>query len=61
MTMQLPLMRSSADSTAAVTKLAKPMFVMKRPRLSTCSIGSPPSGQSVTRTLPPSRPVSTPT
>ncbi len=59
--MQLPLIRSSSESTAAVTKLAKPMFVMKRPRLSTCSIGSPPSCQSTTRTLPPSRPVSTPT
>jgi hypothetical protein len=29
-------------STAAVTKLAKPMLVMKRPRFSTCSIGSSP-------------------
>ena len=37
--MQLPLMRSSAESTAAVTKLANAMFVMKRPRLSTCSTG----------------------
>ena len=34
--MQLPLMRSSPESTAAVTKLANPMFVMKRPRFSTC-------------------------
>ena len=40
--MQLPLMRGSSESTAAVTKLAKPMLVMKRPRLSTCSIGSSP-------------------
>ena len=39
-------------STAAVTKLAKPMLVMKRPRLSTCSIGSLPSFHSATRTLP---------
>ena len=39
-TMQVPLMRGSSDSTAAVTKLANPMLVMKRPRFSTCSMGS---------------------
>ena len=38
MIMQLPLMRGSSESTAAVTTLAKPMLVMKRPRLSTCSM-----------------------
>ena len=38
-TMQVPLMRGSSDSTAAVTKLAKPMLVMKRPRFSTCEHG----------------------
>ena len=59
--MQLPLMRSSSESTAAVTTLAKPMLVMNRPRLSTCSIGSPPSFHSATRTLPANMPVSTPT
>ncbi len=59
--MQLPLMRGSAESTAAVTKLAKPMLVMKRPRFSTCSSGSCPSFHSSTRTLPESMPVSTPT
>ena len=37
------------------------MLVMNRPRLSTCSIGSPPCFQSATRTLPASMPVSTPT
>ena len=42
----------SSESTAAVTTLAKPMFVMKRPRLSTCSSGSWPSFHSATRTLP---------
>ena len=31
--MQVPRIRSSPDSTAAVTKSAKSMFVMKRPRL----------------------------
>ena len=60
-TMQVPLMRGSSDSTAAVTKLANPMLVMKRPRFSTCSMGSSPSFHSATRTLPPSMPVSTPT
>ncbi len=50
--MQLPLMRGSSESTAAVTTLAKPMLVMKRPRLSTCRIGSWPSFHSATRTLP---------
>ena len=55
-TMQLPLIRGSSESTAAVTKLAKPMLVMNRPRLSTCRIGSLPSFHSATRTLPPSRP-----
>ena len=59
--MQLPLMRGSAESTAAVTKFAKPMLVMKRPRFSTCRIGSPPSGHALIDTLPLSRPVSTPT
>ena len=38
--MQVPLRRGSSDSTAAVTKLAKPMLVMKRPRFSTRSMGS---------------------
>jgi len=47
--------------TAAVTKLAKPELVMKRPRFSTCSMGSWPSLHSATRTLPPRMPVSTPT
>ena len=60
-TMQLPLMRGSSELTAAVTKLAKAMLVMKRPRLSTCSMGSSPSFHSATRTLPLSMPVSTPT
>ena len=60
MIMQLPLMRGSSESTAAVTTLAKPMLVMKRPRFSTWSIGSCPSVHSATRTLPPSMPVSTP-
>ena len=60
-TMQLPLMRGSPESTAAVTKFAKPMFVMNRPRFSTCSTGSSPSFHSATRTLPESMPVSTPT
>ena len=59
--MQLPLMRGSSESTAAVTTLAKPMLVMNRPRFSTCSIGSSPSFHSATRTLPLSMPVSTPT
>ena len=54
-------MRGSSESTAAVTTLAKPMFVMKRPRFSTCRIGSWPSFHSATRTLPASMPVSTPT
>src|ERR1035441_6153356 len=45
-TMQEPLMRSSPESTAAVTKLAKPMLVMKRPRFSTCRSGSWPSAHS---------------
>ncbi len=42
-TTQLPLMRASSEFTAAVTKLAKAMPVMKRPRLSTWSRGSSPS------------------
>jgi len=37
--MQLPASRGSADSTAATTKFAKSMLVMKRPRFSTCSTG----------------------
>ena len=59
--MQVPLIRASSDSTAAVTKLANPMLVMNRPRFSTRSTGSSPSFHSPTRTLPPSIPVSTPT
>ena len=47
--------------TAAVTKLAKAMLVMKRPRLSTWSMGSSPCFHSAMRTLPLSMPVSTPT
>ena len=61
MIMQLPLIRSSSEPTAAVTKLAKSMLVMKRPRLSTCRIGSSPSFHSTTLILPDSTPVSTPT
>ena len=60
-TMQLPLILGSSESTAAVTTLAKPMLVMNRPRFSTCSTGSAPSFHSATRTLPASIPVSTPT
>lgn len=59
--MQLVLMRGSPVSTAAVTKSAKAMPVMKRPRFSTCRIGSCPSFHSATRTRPESIPVSTPT
>ena len=59
--MQEPLRRWSSESTAAVTTLAKPMLVMKRPRFSTWRTGSWPSFHSTTRTLPPSIPVSTPT
>ena len=59
--MQVPLSFGSSDSTAAVTKFAKPMLVMKRPRFSTWRRGSSPSSHSATRTLPPSMPVSTPT
>ena len=47
--------------TAAVTKFANAIPVMKRPRLSTCSHGSSPSFHSATRTLPLNIPVSTPT
>src|ERR1035438_4353901 len=47
MTMHVPLRRGSSDSTAAVTKLAKPMLVMKRPRFSTRSMGSCPSTHSL--------------
>ncbi len=59
--MQLPLIRSSSESTAAVTKLAKPMLVMKRPRFSTCRSGSWPSSHESMRNLPETTPVSTPT
>jgi len=59
--MQLPLMRGSSESTATVAKSAKAMLVMKRPRLSTCRIGSWPSCHSATRSFPLRRPVSTPT
>ena len=58
--MQLDMMRGSPVSTATVTKSANPMFVMNRPRLSTCRIGSSPSRHSATRTFPLSSPVSTP-
>ena len=59
--MQLPLMRGSPESTVAVMKLAKPMFVMNRPRLSTCRMGSFPSSHSATLMRPATTPVSTPT
>jgi hypothetical protein len=61
MIMHEVLMRGSSVSTAAVTKLAKSMPVMNRPRFSTWSMGSRPSSQEATRTRPHNTPVSTPT
>ena len=54
-------MRGSPVSTAAVTKSATAMFVMKRPRFSTLSIGSCPSSHFSTLIRPHITPVSTPT
>jgi len=56
-----PLRRGSSEATAAVTTVAKAIPVMKRPRFSMRSIGSAPSSHEATVTLPPSKPVSTPT
>ena len=53
-------MRGSAVSTGAVTKFAKAMLVMKRPRFSTCSVGSSPSFHSAMLIFPLSMPVSYP-
>ena len=57
----VPLMRSSAEATAAATKSAWPMPVMNRPRLSICSTGSLPGFHSAMRILPSRTTVSTPT
>ena len=57
----VPLMRSSAEATAAATKSAWPMPVMNRPRLSICRTGSLPGFHSAMRILPSRTPVSTPT
>ena len=41
--MQVPLMRGSSEATAATTKLAKSMLLVKRPRFCTRSSGVSPS------------------